>query len=63
MGALVAWLLGALGVIAALVTWVALNALGADGVTIFLSSGGAFITFPGAVAGLVALAKHWDKVP
>lgn len=63
MGALIAWLLGALGVIAALVTWLVLGALGADGVTTFLSSGGALFGFPSAAAGLILLAKHWDKAP
>ncbi|MER7368201.1 hypothetical protein [Nonomuraea wenchangensis] len=61
MGALIAALSVAFGAIAALVSWLILNALGADGVTIFTVSGAALLGVPTLVIGLVAFARSFGK--
>ncbi|SEG62675.1 hypothetical protein SAMN05444920_103549 [Nonomuraea solani] len=61
MGALVAGLSVACGIIVALVCWIVLNALGADGVVAFTTSAGAVVVVSGAVVGLVQFVRNFDK--
>ncbi|MGI5268076.1 hypothetical protein ACQEUU_02860 [Nonomuraea sp. CA-218870] len=63
MGALVAALSLALGIIASLVCWIVLKALGADNVSAFCFSAGAVVIVATAVVGLVQFARSWDRQP
>ncbi|MEU8365069.1 hypothetical protein AB0C27_54550 [Nonomuraea sp. NPDC048882] len=63
MGALVAGLSVACGIIVALVCWIVLKALGADDVMAFTTSAGAVVVVSGAAVGLVQFARNFDKKP
>lgn len=62
MGALVAGLSVACGIIVALVCWIVLKALGADDVMAFTARAGAVVV-SGAAVGLVQFARNFDKKP
>ncbi|MEU7830338.1 hypothetical protein [Nonomuraea sp. NPDC049129] len=61
MGALIAGLAVAVGLIAALVTGIVLDLLGADGVTVFSASSLALFSAGGAVIGLVQFVREFGK--
>ncbi|MEV0617961.1 hypothetical protein AB0I81_31875 [Nonomuraea sp. NPDC050404] len=61
MGMLIAALSLALGAIAALLCWIILQALGADGVAAFNTSAGALIVVTGAVIGIVQFIRTFGK--
>lgn len=61
MGTLIAAFSVSLGAIAALLSWLVLNALGADGVTIFTLSGVALLGVPTLVLGLIAFARSFGR--